>query len=308
MKRIVTTLILMLVAANSPAATAQPSPRPPPSLEEIRSDVAAADYNGALRKIETLLFPTSSDRASRDRYELLMLKGECRLQLKDGVGARGAFESAAKVAGDAAELAAARANALIIAKSFSGRYAPPGSVASDAIDILPLESRKRAMDALRADLWAQQKAPVEAALRGTKLAPIEKVFDRVADVFALETFATGQATETGPIMRQLGGHAYGLMQTEVSRCGGRADELFQMANSIVDTGGSRDWSADRRGLASRERDEIRAMLPELTRIRDRAGEYRRTAARFGGDEAKWDALVADATETIAEVDSLSRDR
>jgi hypothetical protein len=299
-------LLVMIAAAAVVGAAAAQLPHPSrPSIDEIRADMAAGDYRGASQKVERLLFPTSSKQDAHDRYELLMLKGECRLQLKDGMGARSAFGAAEKVAGDASELAAARANALIIARSTSGRYTPRfdtgAGTGREPIDVLPLESRKRAMEALRADMWPQHKSAVDAALRGKKLSPIEKVFVPVADMFALEMFATGEATETGPTMRELGGHAYELMESEVSRCTNRADALFQMANSAVETG---DWSVDRRGLHSRERDELESMLPELVRIRDRASEYRRVAARVGGDEGKWDALVADATETIVNVNNV----
>ena len=46
-----------------------------------------------------------------------MLKAECQLQLKDRMGAVTTFKSAAKAAGDLNQLAAARANAVIIERS-----------------------------------------------------------------------------------------------------------------------------------------------------------------------------------------------
>jgi hypothetical protein len=52
-----------------------------------------------------------------ERYELLMLKGECQIQLQDRLGAVSAFKSAAKVAGDVKQLAAAQANMLILERS-----------------------------------------------------------------------------------------------------------------------------------------------------------------------------------------------
>ena len=68
-------------------------------FDEIRTAMAAGEYQSAQKQIDQRLFPTPKDPATR--YELLMLKGECRLQLKDRTGASTAFKSAAKAAGSA---------------------------------------------------------------------------------------------------------------------------------------------------------------------------------------------------------------
>jgi hypothetical protein len=235
-----------------------------------------------------------------------MLKGECRLQLKDRIGASSAFKSAGKAAATANQLAAAQANALIIDRSFSGRYTPRAGTGKEPIDVLPMESRKRAMVELRAELWSKYKPQVDAALRADKLPPIEEVFTHVADMYFLESFATGDAAETGQIMRDLSQHAFGLMETEVSRYAGRVDQLNQLANSASD--GNRDWNSGRRGLTSQQRDELKSMLPYLNKVRDRASAYRRVAARLGGNEARWDALVANSTDAIFDAEALFNDR
>ena len=50
------------------------------------------------------------------------------------------------------------------------------------------------------------------------------------------------------------------------------------------------------------------MLPYLSQIRQRATEYRQVAARMGGNEGNWDALVADTVDVIADAESLYNDR
>jgi hypothetical protein len=235
-----------------------------------------------------------------------MLKGECQLQLQDRIGASTAFKSAAKVAQNENELAAARANALIVDRSTSGKYSPRFGSGAEAIDILPMESRKQAMVAYGAELSSQNKSKIEAALRADKLPPIEQVFTPVADMFALELFATGESKETGKVMQDLGSRAFGLMQAEVTKFSSRVDYLNQLANSASGRGGG--WNSGRAGLTSQQRDEVKAMLPYLIQIRARASEYRRLAARVGGNEGKWDALVADVVDTIADAESLYNDR
>ena len=62
------------------------------------------------------------------------------------------------------------------------------------------------------------------------------------------------------------------------------------------------------GLTSQQRDEVKEIAGYLSKIRDRATEYRRIAARLGGNEQKWDALVADAVDAMADAESLYNDR
>src|SRR5580765_7533200 len=105
----------MPVAANITAiafavlAIAVSSYAQQPSADDVRADFAKGDYRSALTKLDKALFPTSPGAATPHRYELLMLKGECEIQLQDRLGAVSAFKSAAKEAADTKELVAAQA-------------------------------------------------------------------------------------------------------------------------------------------------------------------------------------------------------
>jgi hypothetical protein len=293
---------ILTVLASAPALVfAQASSS---DLDEIRTAMAAGKYQTAVKQIDRQLFPMPKDSATR--YELLMLRGECRLQLKDRTGASTAFKSAAKVAESAPQLAAARANSLIVERSTSGRYVPRAGKGGEPIDIMAMDSRKRAMNELRGELWSQYEPRVDTALHAEELPPIEEVFTHLADMYFLELFADGQATETGAVMQQLGRRAHALMQAEVLKCAARVDFFTQVANSSGTT--SRGWDTGRLGLTSQQRDEVKVIVPYLNKIRERASEYRGIAARLGGNEAKWDALVADAVAAAAEAESLYNDR
>jgi hypothetical protein len=291
-------LIVLRVAACAPAQNV--------SLDDVRSDVAKEDYRSAAQKLDKLLFPSMPELTPAQRYELLMLKGECQLQLKDRIGASSAFKSAAKYAGDVKELAAARANMLIIDRSTLGKFIPRFGTGAEPIEILPMDARKRAMMAFEAELASQYKSQIDAALEATKLPPIEQVFTHAADMYALELFATGQASQTSKVMEQLGGHAYDLLRSESSRLSARVDYLGQLANSSSDI--RRGWNGGRLGLTSQQRDEVKRMIPYLNQLRERASEYRGIAARLGGNEAKWDALVAQTVDALADAQSLYNDR
>ncbi len=295
------TAILTVLTSASARVFAQASSS---DLDAIRSAMAAGEYQSAQKQIDQRLFPAPTDPAAR--YELLMLKGECRLQLKDRMGASTAFKSASKAAGSAAELAAARANARIVERSTSGRYVPRAGKGGEPIDIMAMDSRKRAMNELRGEMWSQYKSKVEAAARAEQLPPIEDVFSKLADMYFLELFANGQATETGAVMQELGARAYKLMRVEVSKCGSRVDYLNQLANSSG--ADARGWSTGRMGLTSQQRDEVKSVLAYLNKIGQRASEYRGIAARLGGNEGKWETLVADVVGLTAEAESLYNDR
>lgn len=265
--------------------------------------MSGGDFAGAQRKIDSDLAPSGGDRA--ERYQLLMLKGECRLQLKDRLGSASAFKSASKVAGSMPELAAARANALIVERSSAGLYTPR-TAGGTALDIMNPDSRKQAMIALQSELWQKDKPQIDAALRATQLPPIEQVFNKVADIYCLEMFSQGDARNTEKVMRELGGRAYDLMQTEMTKLASRIEFLANTANSS--SSNARGWDTGRMGLTSQQRDEVKAAVPYLVKIRDRATEYRNIAAKLGGNENKWDSLVADAVSTISDAESLYNDR
>jgi hypothetical protein len=292
--------LLLLVTAATAAVFAQG----PSSVENIRALVTSGDYRTALQKIHKELAGSIQDQPNR--YELLMLQGECQLQLRDRIGAATAFKSAAKAAADVSQLTAARAHALIVERSTMGRYLPrPGARADEAIDIMLIDPRKQAMMAYREELWSQCQPQLAAALRADQLPPIEKVFVRLADVYCLERFATDADGDAKQALQDLGSHALNLMRSELLKLGNRVDYLTLVANSSSDNNG---WNSGRMGLTSQQRDEVKAMLPYLNEIRERATEYRQVAAKLGGDEAKWSTLVADAVAATSDAQSLYNDR
>src|SRR4051794_20686224 len=122
-----TRLPFLLVLALALAARGAPPAKQDVSIDAARADASRGEHRAALPKIGALLAPPNEPLPG-DRYELLMLKAECQLQLKDRLGAVSTFKSAAKTAGDATKLAAARANAVIVERSWSGSYTPANAV------------------------------------------------------------------------------------------------------------------------------------------------------------------------------------
>jgi hypothetical protein len=233
-----------------------------------------------------------------------MLKGECQLQLKDRLGSVSTFKSAAKAADGVKQLADACANAVIIERSSGGTYTPSFAIGESPIDVLPHESRKKAMARLQQELWAKNKPDLDRALRADTLPPIERVFTAIADAYCLELATTGDAKETGPAMRELGDRAFRLMNDEAVRAAREVDQLNQLANSAQGYG-NLGWGVSQRGLMPAERNQLRDTGSYLTKMQARAREYRYAAGRLGGDRQKWDTLLAAITDALAEAETLA---
>ena len=289
-------LSLMLIAAAGAAP-------PDVTLDAARADAARGDHRAALQKIATLLAPPNQPLPG-DRYDLLMLKAECQLQLKDRLGAVTTFKSAGKVGADVRQLAEARANAVIIERSFGGTYTPAFATGESPIDVLHPESRKKAMARLQQELWTKNKPDFDQAMRADTLPPIERVFTAVADAYCLELATTGDAKQSGQAMRELGDRAFRLMDAEAARAAREIDQLSQLANSAQGYGNT-GWGVTQRGLMPAERNQLRDVGGYLAKMQARAREYRQAAARLGGDQQKWDALLAGITDALAEGEALA---
>lgn len=274
------------------------------SQKEIQDDYAKGDYRAVMDKTSRVLASKEEQQPS-ERYKLLMMRGECQLQLKDRAGAIASFKSAAKLADGVNQYASARANTLIVERSSMGRFTPKSGASTEPIDIVPIESRRRAMLALQAEMGLQNNSKIEAALKADTIPVIERVFAPLADMFCLETEAKSQATETGQLMRDLGQHTYRLMQTELTNLSRKIDYLNQLANSP--TGGYGYWGNGRRGLISTEKSDLKNIVEYLGKIRDRATEYRGIAGKLGGNDQRWDAMVLDAMDMLTTAELLSND-
>src|SRR4051794_3281569 len=120
---IVVAAVACLFASFDRVARAAPGP----TLEDARAHYVSGDYPACLRKIAVLLpsKPVKSDPA--DRYDLLMLRGECLLRLKQRQPATDAFESAAAVMKkhtDLPKAASATALAVLVKASPDLTYKP----------------------------------------------------------------------------------------------------------------------------------------------------------------------------------------
>src|SRR2546430_985700 len=76
----------------------------PLSLDDVRIDYGKGDYRSAWTKTTRLFTSSLDEPVPSEKFELLMMRAECQLQLKDRLGAITSFKSAAKCAGDVNQL------------------------------------------------------------------------------------------------------------------------------------------------------------------------------------------------------------
>src|SRR4051794_14531765 len=85
--------------SQPPAAAATPQAKPQQALTfaAAQADFDKGDYKGCLGKISKLLTTGAYKSDSPERYDLLMLRGESLLRLKQKQPAQAAFEAAMKM-------------------------------------------------------------------------------------------------------------------------------------------------------------------------------------------------------------------
>jgi hypothetical protein len=269
-----------------------------PSLGAAEADFSAGNYRACLQKISQMLGGKLAPGGSKQRYDLLMLRGECQLNLKNRDLAVDAFEAASRVTfakEDITPTANAKAIALLIERSPELRYKPKGKPDGDGIDIVTPNSRKTAMTALLDELLPAAQSAADAAGKATDVAVMHEALEPIADAFVVELTMTGEPKRSAPTFRQVGSHVRTLIAGEVERLQHRAEQLSVQAGEPKDAG-AESPGAERRGLTADERGELAKAEDQIDSLRLAAQHGRRIARRLGSTGENWDTIVADCTE------------
>jgi len=296
------TVHVFLVAVLCVAAAARSRAAPEEGVEDAKAAFDSGDYRACLKKVAAALSSNSVKRDSPQRYDLLMLRGESLLRLKQRAASITAFEGAAgimKGRADVARAAAATATAALVKASQDLTYKSKSQAGAAGIDVVDPASRARAMGAFFADLDAELSPRIDAALRDNSLVPTDQLLRKAWELYAVDTAAHGAATSTESKLEQLGGHARSLIADELERVITRLDQLNDLA-------GEPTWVAagmSARGLRTTEREELQRTADHLVKIQHTVEDGRRIALALGRTGDHWDALLADcatARETAQE--------
>ena len=266
-----------------------------PTIAEAQADFDKGQYRTSLQKIARLLSAPTAKANPTERYDLLMLRGENMLALKEAALAADAFETAArtvKTGDDVKRLGQARGMAILVRASPGLKYTRKGSD-EPPIDIASRDSRTAAMNALLAERIVTVEPKVKSALEATSLLPIKDLMPALGEMYSLEIATAGESKVAVPLAQTLGEHARKLIETELTRIGSRIDELYAMASAPTLSSNPGAQTLSYRGLTSPERKELQDAADYLVNIEKVAQEGRRVNLRFGGTGDVWDRILGE---------------
>jgi hypothetical protein len=277
------TIVILLLACSARAAE--------PTLDDARADFDAARYSTALTKISRLLTASAAKPGAPQRYDLLMLRGECMLHIRTSTAAADAFSSALREVDFATEpTKASQARAMVILTKASPRQLYRPSPDAAPIDIVAPDSRQKAMAALLEQRFADADPKIRAAINSSSLLATKLLLPALGDLYAIELVATGEVVRTRAAIQAFDEHARQLLDAELERIARGVDDLNRTANEAVLSDNPHPFLSYR-GLTSPQRDQLRefaATLVEIDKvIRDGEGINK----SIGSDSQAWEALM-----------------
>jgi len=296
-------LVFFFLLSLATVLSAAPNP-PLPTPADLQEMFKAGQYRTCLQQIARVLQLTGDAARPYDQYALLLLRGDCLLQLNDKPTALMAFAIAEK-SPNVAQAASARAMTLVLRRSTGLSFTPPG--AGGALNILDVANQRKAMKFLFDDGLGAAQPDVRRALESDSLVPSIDLLPRMRDLYALEKTATGSDAQTRPVLIQMAEHARTLMTRELDLLDQRISATQEAANQTVNLGagaGQWWWGAARRGLYSSDRDNLRAWTEYANKIGNTAENGRRNAINFGGTGEKWDPVISKARYVAAHADQV----
>jgi hypothetical protein len=297
---------MVVLLAFAPRPRAENDDGRLPTAAELRQMRDAGQYHICLQQIGRVLRLGGGAGKGYDRYDLLLLRGDCLLHLEDPATAKLAYAAAAQ-SPVAEQARAGRATALLIQRSTKMTYVPKtGNDTGDGINIASAENRTKAMAALLRDELRASEGDINRATAAENLVPIQQVLPKLADLYAVERTATGGDTSTRPILKAVGERArtlidqeLGLQEQATAAIQERANQHVAAPAVAVAGGGAWWWGGDvRRGLYTDDRRELRDLIDYLLRIEETVKLGRQIAVSFDGDTKPWDPLIERASKVV----------
>lgn len=295
--------VSLLAAMGSRAGAAADTVAQPPAAQPqtsltfaaAQADFDKGDYRGCLGKISKLLTTGAYKSDSPERYDLLMLRGESLLRLKQRQGAQAAFEAATKMMRKQEDVQrAAAATALVVmVKASTPALTYQQKKGGDAVDIIEPISRQKAMGRLMEDLRAKVRPDFQKAINDDSLVPTHNLLRPAWELYSVEMAATGDTALTSEKLQELGAHARKLIAAELTALNRRLDQLEDLAGEPV--GGDYGYGGGVRGLRTEERNELERSAKDLVQVEETIQNGRRIARLFGRSGENWDALLAECS-------------
>lgn len=316
MKRLLSLIVVLTLcgaATAAPPATRPIAPPPPagkvplPTMDELEHEFNTGDYKGTIRDLTRVLSLKGKAADGYDHYDLLMMRAETLLRLKDFPRAAAAFGDAAK-AGESDEKRVAAALAMQVLAGHVNRdlqYVPAKvrGKQPDPIDIIDPEHRKEAFVVLFHDEWESTEPLLKKARTSETLPPIGDALTaaRNRHLQVLELAAEGKDEQFKAAMSDVKERAVALIGNALEKIARRADEIDAMANStirvpktVINQFGQAEIAeiTRRRGLSMGQTNELKALSNDCNRLQTAANQL----AAAIGDRDQRDAQISGLAE------------
>lgn len=251
----------------------------PPSQQTIQKTFDEGDYGETIQLASRALALKGDATATYDRYEVLMLKGEAHLRLRQLRFAGDAFAAAASETDDEVKAARARATRRLIreSKGLKVQRHFPKKDGPQSADLLDPGARDDALAIAYDDLRTAAAPKIKAALRARTLPPISEALERLGELHDIELASTGGDAGLLATRHDLGERAQELIGKELDRLEKSVLDIRESANTVVEeklyettslrTGqGSGSIRSTYRGLSERDRGELKSIIKTCLRI------------------------------------------
>jgi hypothetical protein len=289
------------------------------STDEVKKLMEAGQYSDALKGIIRILALQGAAAAPYNRHEMLMLKAECQIQLRQYPGAVGSAQLAKKEAEQAHHDEDAKesdALLLLLQRSQNGAYVPTTASVKTPIKLAEKEKREEAYKALYEDVKVLFGRKVEAAEKGTGLPPYLELSKLGPTVRTAEYGATKGTAETDATIKDVAEHAAKLVEATLTDLDTKTERISEEANRIVTqqanlsgrTGGTYTTQiSHRQGLTGTDQHDLEEMDGTCKRIPpvmadfakgfpDQADDFKKLASKAQDVSAKVEkTLHADYT-------------
>ena len=266
----------------------------PPDVGEIRKLLDEGKAREALQKLSRALALKGKAASVYDRYDLLRLKAEAHLRLKDASAATSAFAAAAKETEDEVARAECKASEIVIKRSKNLQFTPKADKKNQKpqpIDIADPEKRKEAFASLLAEEKAEAAPKLKAARDAKTLPPIIEALKLIGDMRMLELAATGADGGADDSSKSLTDQALKLMSDAVKDMADLVADVEVAANDLQEISvpargpngtATLDRTYRRRGLMTQDTRDLKSTIADLKKLVPLAREL----AKSLGDEGK----------------------
>jgi hypothetical protein len=236
-------LLLPMLAGPAPRAAKADSPvtsEPLPSGDQLHQLFKDKQYTVLLQKLSRVLQLRGDAARVYDKIDLLLLKADTHLQLKEQSLAVAAASAAVKLIDedhtDLKQAAVAKATEKLLKQThgytFTPRTAPRGQL-PQPISLLDVDRRADCFAAMFNDAKFDIASKMRAAKSARTLLPIIEAIKAVAELRTLELAAYGKDEQSAAQLDGLANQAKDLMAKAVKDLKAQADKDHDRANDLL---------------------------------------------------------------------------